>query len=295
MPTLIATVAALYLTYATVMFVRQRALLFPGATVKRVSSADWPQEVQLVTLTASFGPVVALMLPAKQPPKRAPAVIFMHGNSQFIDELVPAFDTVRALGLHVLLLEYPGYGGTAGSPSFDSLREASNLAYDWLAAHPNVDPSRIVAMGASIGGGPAAQLAADRRLRALVLLSTFVELAQFARERMLPGLIVRDPFHNLARVREFHGPVMVVHGRCDDVIPFASGEALARAARRGTFVPLECGHEVAEHVTPELMRAFESFLRDAGVLRSRKRAVRALRIRRSALRGLSLPATSVAV
>ncbi|HET9484873.1 MAG TPA: prolyl oligopeptidase family serine peptidase [Xanthomonadales bacterium] len=281
MPTIIATVAALYLGYATFMFVRQRALLFPGATVKRVFAANWPEEVQLVTLPASFGHVSSLFLPARQPPKRAPALVFMHGNSQFVDELVPAFDTVRALGLHVLLLEYPGYGGMPGAPTFASMREASSVAYDWLAQHPNVDASRIVAMGASIGGGPAAQLSADRPLKALVLLSTFVELAQFARERWLPGAIVRDRFHNAARVREFDGPVMVVHGRRDDVIPFASGEYLARSARRGCFVPLDCGHEIAEHVTPALMQAFERFLREAGVLRTRRRPHRALRLRRS--------------
>lgn len=290
--TLIATAAALYLSYAAFMFVRQRSLLFPGATVKRVTAPNWPAEVQLVTLPASFGTVQALFLPAKQPPKRAPALIFMHGNSQYADELVPAFDTVRALGLHVLLLEYPGYDGTATVPNFATLRESSSLAYDWLAQHPNVDARRIVAMGASIGGGPAAQLAADRRVRALVLLSTFEEFGQFARERWLPGLLVRDPFHNLARVREFAGPVMVVHGRADDVIPFASGERLARAARRCTFVPLECGHEIAEHVTPELMRAFERFLRDAGVLRSRRRSARGLGMRRAAARVLALPTAS---
>lgn len=290
----IATAAALYLSYAGFMFVRQRALLFPGATVERVTAPNWPAEVQLVTLPASFGEVQALFLPAKQPPKRAPALIFMHGNSQYVDELVPAFDTIRALGLHVMLLEYPGYGGTPGSPTFASLRESSNLAYDWLAQHPNVDSNRIVAMGASIGGGPAAQLAADRRVRALVLLSTFEEFGQFARERWLPGLIVRDPFHNLARVREYGGPVMVVHGRADDVIPFASGERLARAARRCTFVPLDCGHEIAENVTPELMRAFERFLRDAGVLRSRRRAARGLGLHRAAARALPAPRTPVA-
>ncbi len=284
MPTLIATLAALYVTYAAIMYARQRTLLFPGATIKRVFKPDWPSDVKLVTLPASFGGVNALWLPARQPPKRAPAVIFLHGNSQFADELVPSFDTIRALGMHVLLLEYPGYGGMPGAPTFASLREATNLAYDWLATHPNVDASRIVAMGASIGGGPAAQLTADRRVRALVLLSTFADLGQFARERWLPGLLIRDPYDNLARVAAFRGPVMIVHGRCDDVIPFASAEALGRAARRATFVSLDCGHEIAEHVTPELMRAFATFLCEAGVLRSRHRLLRVMRARRT--RGL---------
>ena len=58
----------------------------------------------------------------------------------------------------------------------------------------------------------------------------------------LPSFLVTFPYDNLARVSEFDGPVLVVHGRRDEVIPFAAGQHLAAAAKQATFVPLECGH-----------------------------------------------------
>jgi pimeloyl-ACP methyl ester carboxylesterase len=58
----------------------------------------------------------------------------------------------------------------------------------------------------------------------------------------LPSFLVTFPYDNLTRVKEFGGPVLVVHGRRDGVIPFAAGQYLAAAAKQAQFVPLECGH-----------------------------------------------------
>ena len=74
-------------------------------------------------------------------------------------------------------------------------------------------------------------------------------------------------FDNLARLREFGGPALILHGRRDEVIPFEHGQRLAASARHGTFVVLDCMHNDCPYRTPELRRWLEPFLRDAGVLR----------------------------
>lgn len=266
----VAALGLLYLAYATVLFAQQRDLLYPGAARLTPSQSVRVEGAAAIEIPSTFGHVRALLLHSTArdagPVQRAPAVVFMHGNLQSIEAVVPAFDRVRARGLHVLLVEYPGYAGAPGSPSFDTLREAGIVAFDWLVRQPLVDPARIVAMGGSIGGGPAAQLTADRPVRALVLLSTFGEIGQFARERWLPGAIMLDPFDNLARVSEFRGPVMVFHGERDDVIPFASAVQLAAAARDATLVPLACGHEDCPYDGEPFASALAEFLSRRGVL-----------------------------
>jgi hypothetical protein len=261
-----AAFAAIYCSYAGLMFWRQRDLMYPGAAQAHAPLVAWGEGAKPVTMPASFGLARALFLPAFGTSGKAPAVIFMHGNNQHIDQFGSAFDGVRRLGVHVLLLEYPGYAGSPGEPTFGSLREAATLAFDWLLRREGVDIARIIAMGGSLGGGPACQLTADRPVKALVLMSTFADAGQFARERWLPSLLVLDRFDNLSRVREFAGPVLVLHGRRDDVIPFASGEALARSARLATFVALDCGHENCPYLGPPFVGTFERFLLEHGVL-----------------------------
>ena len=78
--------------------------------------------------------------------------------------------------LHVLLVEYPGYGRSGGNPSEDSRHRRPGSPRTTGRRHdPRVDATRIVGYGRSLGGGAIAQLAARRPLAALVLESTFIE------------------------------------------------------------------------------------------------------------------------
>src|SRR5690606_14605281 len=100
----------------------------------------------------------------------------------------------RELGLAVLLVEYPGYGRSGGSPSEASITRAALAAYDRLVARADIDPARIVLHGRSLGGGVVAVLSDARAAAALVLESSFTGVTAFASGMLLPPLLVRDPF-----------------------------------------------------------------------------------------------------
>ena len=105
-----------------------------------------------------------------------PVLIFTHGNGELIDHWLAPFGAVPELGMGALLLEYPGYGRSGGTPSEKSITEAIVAAYDWVREQPGVDPARIVAYGRSLGGGAACALARERKVAALVLESTFTSV-----------------------------------------------------------------------------------------------------------------------
>ena len=157
--------------------------------------------------------------------------------------------------------------GADGAPSLASIDEASKLAFDWLVLHPKVDASRIVAVGLSVGGGPAAQLSARRPVAALILLSTFSSVDEFARALYLPTFAVRDPFDNRARLRAFDGPAMIVHGTRDGVIPYAHATTLAQANPNAELVELACGHNDCGYFEPGFASVLADFLRRAEILR----------------------------
>jgi fermentation-respiration switch protein FrsA (DUF1100 family) len=140
------------------------------------------------------------------------------------------------------LLEYPGYGGSSGTPSESSIRHAALAVFDWAAADPRVDPTRMIAYGRSIGGGAAVQIATARPVAALILESAFTSSRPLAARYGIPGWLVRDTFDNLDALARYRGPLLVIHGADDQLIPVSEGRALAAAVPSAEFHALPCGH-----------------------------------------------------
>jgi pimeloyl-ACP methyl ester carboxylesterase len=96
-----------------------------------------------------------------------------------------------------------------------------------------------------------------RPVAALILESTFTSVAAFARSYGAPGLLVRDRFDNLAAVRRFTGPVLILHGEHDQTIPVSHSRALHAAQPSSELVVMPCGHNDCERP----WAAIQGFLR----------------------------------
>jgi fermentation-respiration switch protein FrsA (DUF1100 family) len=191
-----------------------------------------------------------------------PVVIFSHGNSELIDHWASTFAHLPASGVGALLVEYPGYGRSGGTPSQTSIATAIVAAYDFVIAQPGVDRDAVVAHGRSLGGGAACLLATLRPISALVLESTFTSVRAMANRLEFPGSIVVDPFDNLEAVKTLDIPVLVLHGERDTLIPVSHGETLALAAET-ELVRRPCGHNDCKFAWPVI----EAFLSEQGLLR----------------------------
>jgi len=238
----IAIVAALLvLAYWVLLFFTQRSVLFPMPPV--TSAPPRPPHAQQIWLTTSFGRVEAWYLPPLG--RRAgptPLLLFTHGNGELIDYWPEEFEPARERGLGVLLVEYPGYGRSEGAPSERSITESTLAAFDWAEQQPHVDQARIIPYGRSLGGGAAAIVASARPVRAMILESAFSSVAAFASGFGAPWFLVRDAFDSVRAVAAFQGPILILHGDRDEIVPPHHARALAAASKNATLTFLPCGH-----------------------------------------------------
>jgi hypothetical protein len=250
------------LGYWAVAYLIQRSILYPAPAAPEVDAAADRPDVKVLWL----GPdakVEAWYLPPRNAHGPAPALIYTHGNGELIDHWLEEFEVPRAWGMGILLVEYPGYGRSRGAPSEHAIEETVIAAYDYLATRPEIDPEGIVAYGRSLGGGAACRLAKNRKLEAMILESTFTGVRPLALRFGLLGPLVRDPFDNLTQVSRFHGPLLIIHGERDAIIPVAHGRTLARAARSAElYLWKGCGHNDC----PRPWSLIESFLKRHGIL-----------------------------
>jgi fermentation-respiration switch protein FrsA (DUF1100 family) len=223
-----------------------------------------PPGVEEVTFTTSDGlELGGWFFPAGGTDGRA--VLVFNGNAGNRSHRVPLAEALRERGWAVLLYDYRGYGGNPGSPSEQGLAEDASAAVSWLADRHDVDADRIAYFGESLGAGVAAGLAAERPPAALVLRSPFTSLADVGRVHypFLPvGALLRDRFPVVDHVRSYDGPVLVIWGEADSIVPPDQSLAVVEAAHRSRHLVIAGANhnDAALLYGEELVEAVVSFL-----------------------------------
>lgn len=229
----------------TTLYFYQDKLLFARDLAPDPLPRLYDVSTELLSIDTPEGKSVAFFIPAPKhgaTVKRSPAVVFFHGNAEIIDFQDDIVEGYRVLGCSVLLPEFRGYGRSDGTPSEEAIVADADAFYKMLIERTDVDPERIVFHGRSLGGGPAAQLAALHTPRVLILQSTFKSVAAMASKYGAPSFLARNPFRTDLVLEMLDIPVMILHGTHDDIIPVEHGRALRRLARRPTYVEYDCRH-----------------------------------------------------
>ncbi len=162
-----------------------------------------------------------------------PALLWFYGNGENIAGIYPVLRDFQPPGTALLVLDYPGYGGSDGRPTEAGLYAAADAAYAALAARPGVDARRVYVYGRSLGSAVATHVAARHAVAGLMLESPFTSAAAMARHlyRVLPAFVVRLSLDNLATIGQVRCPVLLFHGTADRLVPTAMGMQVAAGGR----------------------------------------------------------------
>ena len=177
------------------------------------------------------------------------AVLYFHGNAGNISHRLHSIRQFRDLGLSVFIIDYRGYGESRGKPAENGLYRDAQAAWNYLVDDRGVEPRNIILFGRSLGGSVASWLAVQERPGALIVDSSFTSVPDIGQEAY-PWLPVRwlSRFQHptLEHVTKVACPILVVHSRDDEIIPFHHGEAIFNAANEPkAFLEIRGGHNDA--------------------------------------------------
>jgi hypothetical protein len=220
--------AFFYLAILFLLYAFQTRLLFPTSAVG--GAGPLPPGAERLTLATPDGETLhGVHLPPHAPGPQPPLLLGFSGNAwnaedaaAYLHDLYPEAEVVA--------FHYRGYRPSTGTPSAEALIEDAPLAYD--LAVERVRPRRVVAVGFSIGSGVAASLSGKRPLAGLILVTPFDSLKAVAAShyRWLPvRFLFRHEMDSAKRLRGSEGPVAILAGERDTLVPPARTEALRRA------------------------------------------------------------------
>jgi pimeloyl-ACP methyl ester carboxylesterase len=230
-----AALATAYLGFCLALRAWQtRLIFFPSSVVKATPAAvNLPYET--VRLPVAGGQVYGWWIASAL--ADSPVLLYLHGNSSNIGDLVGRASRFHQLGLSVLLIDYRGYGySSTPFPNESRVYEDAEAAWLYLTQTRQIAPKQIFLYGQSLGGAIAIELATRHPEAAGVIVeSSFTSMRAMVDSLspypLLPvDWILTQSFNSLAKVRSLRVPILLIHGTADREVPAQMSQDLFAAA-----------------------------------------------------------------
>jgi fermentation-respiration switch protein FrsA (DUF1100 family) len=192
-------------------------------------------------------------------------LLFFHGNAGNISHRLYKIRMFNDLGFNVLIVDYRGYGRSAGAPSEQGIYEDARSAFDYLVARADIGELPVIAYGESLGGAVAVDLALRRKLAGLICDSTFTSAQDMAAIYFpwVPSFMLSLKFDSLHKIPSVRIPKLFVHSPQDEIVPYALARKLfAAAAEPKAFLELKGGHNDNVFMSEDVFRqGLEDFMK----------------------------------
>ena len=207
-------------------------------------------------------------------------LLYSHGNSENIQQVHRWCQVLSAsLRVSVFAYDYRGYGPNRGTPTEHNVFSDAHTVYHYMTKFYPDD--KIVLFGRSLGCAPSIKLAGTVPCRGLILESPFLTCVKTV---LNTGFTLWfDMFRNETNIKQCHQPTLIIHGKEDQVVPFAHGQKLYHdCPNPWDHLWLErAGHNNIDSVhRPELLQKISFYLDDLHPLESKPYTAHTLRKRK---------------
>ena len=259
---LLVLLAVLCLLYAGLVIGESRFIYFPTRKLT-ATPADAGLEFVDVRFTSDDG----VRLHGWWVPGRVDdvALLWFHGNAGNLGDRVGLLELLHdELGIGIFAIDYRGYGRSEGKPSEAGLYADARASLQAMQTHAGVRSDEVVVFGQSLGAAVAVELATAHPLRGVVLESAFTSIPEMARHlySFLPvGPLLRTRFDSEARIANIDAPLLMLHGKSDDIVPLEMGRKLFDAAETPKeFSTVEGAGHNDVHLTTDYIATLRGFL-----------------------------------
>jgi abhydrolase domain-containing protein 17 len=200
------------------MFISERVIFQP-------QPSSYRDNQHIVKLTSAGGVKISAIY--LENPQAKYTVLYSHGNAEDIGQNYDYFLEWQRLGFNVLGYNYQGYGTSEGKSSESNAYADEEAAFRLLTEEKKIPAERIIAVGQSLGGAMAIDLAAKHKLGGLIVQSSFTSAFRvLTRWPILPF----DKFDSVSKIKRVHCPVLIIHGKKDSVVGFWNSQVLFNSA-----------------------------------------------------------------
>jgi len=180
--------------------------------------------------------------------KSAPTVLFFHGNGEIVTDYDDIAKIYNHKNINFIITDFRGYGFSSGVPDVINSQSDTHIILDFVLKYfteQNYSGSLIL-MGRSLGSASVLELAKryPRDFRGLIIESGFANedplFNLIGTSAKQAGFLMKDGFLNGEKIKEYEGPLLIIHAEQDHIVPFNQGELLYHScpSENKKFLPI---------------------------------------------------------
>ncbi len=159
-------------------------------------------------------------------------LLIFHGNAGDLSNRIYKINELNKLEINILLISWRGFSGNKGSPTEKNLYKDAEAAIKWLNKK-KVNNNQIILYGESLGTGVAVEMATRHNFNSIILESPFTSIENSAKiyYPYLPvKILLKDRYDSISKIKMVNCPILIMHGKKDDIVPFSMGKKLFEKA-----------------------------------------------------------------
>jgi len=164
-------------------------------------------------------------------------ILIFHGNAGNLFNRVYKLNELNKLDINILLISWRGFSGNKGKPTEKNLYHDAEEAVKWLNNRGAISKN-IILYGESLGTGAATELGTSNEFGGIILESPFTSIANAAKiyYPYLPvNIILKDRYDSIGKIKNITTPILIMHGKKDNIIPQKMGLELYEKANQPKF------------------------------------------------------------
>ena len=192
-----------------------------------------------------------------------PLIVYFHGNSFHIGDRAYRIQRYIEKNWSVLLVSWRGFGGNEGNPTEKNLYKDSEAVLKWIKNNTEFKFKELVIYGESLGTAVAVDLASRYKFSGIILESPFTSMLELAQKYypIFPiKVILKDRYESKKKLNYIKSPVLVMHGRKDNIVPFYMGQQIYEALSVPKFAYFNDQDDHMMEYNKELISSVKKFL-----------------------------------
>ncbi len=189
-------------------------------------------------------------------------ILFLHGNAGSLENRIHKINHFKDMNVNFLIIAWRGFSGNEGKPTEKGLYEDARSAVRWLKSN-GVKENNIIIYGESLGTGVATEIAQNKNFAGVILESPFTSMIDAGKDKYpyLPvRLLLKDKYESDKKIKNVKSPVLVMHGKVDNIVPFHMGKKMYELANEPKYYYFSQYDDHMMEYNEKLLKALKNFV-----------------------------------